>query len=236
MCKKDVVKRNYYERHIKLCLLNKQIRNYPGSSKWERMVSKFFIDRDIPFVSQKSFEKLVNIKRLPYDYYLEQYNTLIEVNGKQHYEPTSYRNSEEKYKEVVRHDKKKYDYANSNGILLHVIDTREHNSMDKIHKHLETLIITQIAVKHNKHNCLMEPSKLKAHLDKHPTHYLDPKDNKLKTKKGKLVKVIKGKGNKSKANKKAKYAPKNPEKAAIRKAQRIARKKWRAKQKKQPQT
>ena len=74
--------------------------------------------------------------------------------------------------------------------------------------------------------------KIQAHLDQHPTHYLDPKDGKLKTKKGKLVKLIKGKGNKSKGNK-DRYKPKNPEKAAAKKAQRLARKKWRAQQKAQ---
>lgn len=136
-CKTKMTKRNYYENHIKLCLINSVLHNYPGTSKWERMVSKYLMDNDINFESQCSFEDLKRVKCLAYDFYIEEKSILIEINGKQHYEPTNFRDAETRLLGVQESDKLKKNYADNNDIKLIVIDTREYNTFDKIESFLE---------------------------------------------------------------------------------------------------
>lgn len=131
-CHKKVLERNYYERHIKLCLINAVLRQYPGSSSWERMVSKVLMDRGIDFVCQHTFDDLRSKARLSYDFYVESLNMIIEIHGPQHYVASSYKNGQEKLIETQTHDKMKAVYARNHSIRLVVIDTRLHNTFEKV--------------------------------------------------------------------------------------------------------
>jgi hypothetical protein len=146
LCKKEMTKRNYKERHIKLCAINHLICKYPGESKWERFVSKFLIDNDIDFESQKKFCNLKRKQCLPYDFYLKKSNILIEVNGKLHYELSNYRNAKEIFDRNQDSDKRKKKFAKKNDIKLIVIDTRKYNDFDKISTHLQK----KLKIKNNK--------------------------------------------------------------------------------------
>ncbi len=86
---------------------------------------------NIEFVQQKTFENLVGIRDglLSYDFFLPDYNVLIEYQGKQHYEPIQCFGGEEQFKVQQEHDKRKREYAYNNGIRLieipYTIDTQE---------------------------------------------------------------------------------------------------------------
>lgn len=54
-------------------------------SNLEYLVEKYLKEKDIKYISQKRFSWCKNIRELPFDFYLEDYNTVIEVNGSQHY-------------------------------------------------------------------------------------------------------------------------------------------------------
>lgn len=133
LCNKNVAERNFFERHIRLCLIAKALSPYPGHSKWERIVSKYLIDNDIDFDFQHEFDRVKVIKCLSYDFYIPKINYIIEINGKQHYEVTNYRNAEEKFKEIQRNDKMKLDYLDKNNISYLIIDTRKYDTLEKIH-------------------------------------------------------------------------------------------------------
>lgn len=136
LCYKMVSIANYKSRHIDLCVLNHMINKYPGVSKWERLVSKYFIDNNINFEMQKKYCDFKNVNCLPYDFYLPDQEILVEVHGLFHYILSSYKNAEEILKRNKQVDKLKIQYAKSKGMLLLIIDTRKFDSYDKISKFL----------------------------------------------------------------------------------------------------
>ena len=56
--------------------------------------------------------------QLPFDFYLPKYNSCIEFDGIQHYEPVEHFGGQESYDYTVKHDKIKNEYCKNNGILL----------------------------------------------------------------------------------------------------------------------
>lgn len=53
-----------------------------------------------------------------FDFYLPQYNTLIEYDGKQHFEPIEFFGGEEKFNKLQENDKIKNEYCKNNKIPL----------------------------------------------------------------------------------------------------------------------
>uniref|UniRef100_A0A6C0CIS0 C2H2-type domain-containing protein n=1 Tax=viral metagenome TaxID=1070528 RepID=A0A6C0CIS0_9ZZZZ len=142
LCNKSMTKRSYEENHIGLCITNKLIKKYPGCSKWERFTSKFLINNEIKFECQKKFKDLKKKSLLAYDFYLPDHNILIEVNGKQHYYLTNYKNAQKIFDENQNSDKLKKEYAQINNYNLIIIDTRKYKDYDKISKYLSEHIQT----------------------------------------------------------------------------------------------
>ena len=56
-------------------------------SKGEIKIRNFLTKNNIKFISQKKFVGCVYKNKLPFDFYLIDYNICIEFNGRQHYEP-----------------------------------------------------------------------------------------------------------------------------------------------------
>lgn len=67
---------------------------------------------------QKKFNDLKNIKKLSYDFYLPEYEILIEYQGEHHFYPIKHFGGEEKYKIQVKNDCMKREYAEANGYHL----------------------------------------------------------------------------------------------------------------------
>lgn len=112
-------------------------------SSWaERFIFSIFMQAKIEFEVQKEFEWLQNRW---YDVYLPKYNTIVEINGIQHYEPIKNPNREQKsaeqqYLECISSDKLKYDTAIKNGLSYYVIDARDQNNLYNIAKSVLTFI------------------------------------------------------------------------------------------------
>jgi hypothetical protein len=100
------------------------LQKFHGKSKYERLTSKFLLENNINFETEKKFEDLKNKSYLPFDFYLPDKNILLEIHGGQHYIPMSYRNGEEKFKETIYNDEKKKDYAIINNYNYICIDAR----------------------------------------------------------------------------------------------------------------
>ena len=90
------------------------------SSYGEFNILTLLKNNNIAFEQQKKFNDLrgVNNGLLSYDFYLPQYNLLIEYQGKQHEQAIEYFGGEEKFKIQQDHDKYKREYAKQNNINL----------------------------------------------------------------------------------------------------------------------
>ena len=100
---------NYYKHGITRC----------GScssktSSGEYIISKFLKTKNIHFETEKRFSDCRDIKPLPFDFYIPSLNTLIEFDGKQHFEEVEIMNHER----TVKHDEIKNNYCAEHNINL----------------------------------------------------------------------------------------------------------------------
>lgn len=84
----------------------------------EVLISDFLTREGINFESQVTFDGLVDKRSLSYDFYLPDFNLLIEYNGEQHYRPIEFFGGEDYFKVQVYHDELKSAYAKDNGYRL----------------------------------------------------------------------------------------------------------------------
>ena len=54
-------------------------------SKGEKAIRKYFLKNNIKFIKQKRFSDCKDIRPLPFDFYLPDYNTCVEYDGRQHF-------------------------------------------------------------------------------------------------------------------------------------------------------
>lgn len=90
-------------------------------SHGENKIREILISNNINFETQKSFSDFYypDTKGKPrYDFYLPDYNILIEYDGQQHFIPAFNWDTEETFKQRVEHDKIKNKYAKDNGYIL----------------------------------------------------------------------------------------------------------------------
>lgn len=90
-------------------------------STGEANIQRLFQENNIQFKAQKTFNDLINEKgnKYRYDFYLPEYNRLIEYDGKQHYKYTNHGwNTKENFEKVQQSDKVKNEYALSHNIPL----------------------------------------------------------------------------------------------------------------------
>lgn len=103
-------------------------------SRGERKITEFFADNEIEFIRQYEYVECKHKRVLPFDFFLPKYNTLIEYDGKQHYERGSFRMSDEEFEEVQKRDKIKTDYCKENNIKLIRIPYWDFDNIENILK------------------------------------------------------------------------------------------------------
>ena len=88
------------------------------------------------------YEDLVGINNIPlsYDFYLHDYNLLIEYQGQQHEKPVDWFGGEEKFKRQKEIDKMKSNYAKEHNIELMEIWYWDFDNIGKI---LESRLLIQ---------------------------------------------------------------------------------------------
>lgn len=92
-----------------------------NESKGEKLISKILKEKNIIFVRQKKFPDCKNKAILPFDFYLPDYNTCIEFDGIQHFEPWRLSDSEKaqsKLDKIKENDNIKNLFCKSNKINL----------------------------------------------------------------------------------------------------------------------
>ena len=111
-------------------------------SKGELSIIKILEEHSIEYINQKRFDGCINKRKLPFDFYLPDYNICIEFDGVQHFEPVKFRNySDEKslslFEYIKHNDSIKNNYCLSNNIKLFRIS---HN--DNLAQRMDEIIIS----------------------------------------------------------------------------------------------
>lgn len=110
-----------------------------SESHGEKYIRNYLDINNIKYVPQKTFHDLKDKTYLSYDFYLPDYNILIEYQGIQHYEECKHFGGEERFKSQQHHDNLKRSYAKDNGYkLLELYYTLD--SQDKVDKYLKRRI------------------------------------------------------------------------------------------------
>jgi uncharacterized C2H2 Zn-finger protein len=118
-----------------------------SESQGERIVSKVLDSNNIDYVRQKRFKECFNVGKsgkcttLPFDFYLPNFNTVIEYNGRQHYESVDVFGGEESLKHQKNLDKLKKDFCSKNNINMIIIPYKL--SKDQI----SSFILTELKIK-----------------------------------------------------------------------------------------
>lgn len=109
------------------------------NSKGMVNVEKWLTENGIKFIKEYKFDDCKDKRKLPFDYFLPNDNTCIEVDGRQHFEKAYFGGfSENKavsmLEYIKRHDEIKNDYCNKNNIKLIRIPYFEIDNINNILK------------------------------------------------------------------------------------------------------
>lgn len=91
----------------------------------EKEIRVLLEKNNINFIPQHSYNNCRNKELLSFDFYLPDYNTCIEYNGRQHYEPVECFGGEKQFKKQIINDKIKKEYCLNNNIPLIIIKYNE---------------------------------------------------------------------------------------------------------------
>jgi very-short-patch-repair endonuclease len=103
-----------------------------SESQGEKKIRIFLESNNINYEYQKSFNKCRNKRQLYFDFYLPEYNYLIEFDGKQHYGLVEFWT--DNYEDTQTNDKIKNEFARENGIYLLRIPYWEIDNIEDILK------------------------------------------------------------------------------------------------------
>lgn len=112
-----------------------------AESHGENRIRTFLDSNNIMYESQKTFDDLVGMsgfRKLSYDFYLPNINTLIEYQGLQHSKPYNFgadlseEDTQDRFEKQKVHDKLKKEYANKNGYNLVEIWHWDFKNIDSI--------------------------------------------------------------------------------------------------------
>lgn len=115
-------------RHLKGYGCGSCTTNYRGELKLIEIFDIYGIER----VQHKTFSECKNVARLSFDFYLPNYNILVEFQGKQHYEPIEYFGGEKSFKKQQINDQIKKEFAIKNNIKLIEIPYWDFDKIDEI--------------------------------------------------------------------------------------------------------
>lgn len=87
-------------------------------SHGERIIFDLLTQYEIPFVSQKTFDDCRYRRKLPFDFYLETYNTVIEYDGEQHFRSVDFFGGEDEFEIRKQRDAIKNNYCKEHNIHL----------------------------------------------------------------------------------------------------------------------
>ena len=123
---------NYMSHNINKCRCCASVE-----SSGEAKIREYLENHDIQYIHEKRFSDCVDKRSLPFDYYLQDYNAIIEYDGEQHFYPVY---GEENFAITKLHDEIKNKYCKDNQIsLLRIPYWEKDNIDDKVKEYIKTL-------------------------------------------------------------------------------------------------
>lgn len=101
-------------------------------SKGELRIYNYPTNKSINFNTQHTFKDCKDIHVLPFDFYIPKLDTIIEYDGKQHFEVNEFFGGIDGFKATQLHDKIKTDYCTSNNIKIIRIAYYDFNKIEEI--------------------------------------------------------------------------------------------------------
>jgi hypothetical protein len=98
----------------------------------EKKIKEFLDENSISYIREKKFESCKNIKELPFDFYLPEYNICIEYDGELHYRSSSFFGGDEALNRIKKNDIIKSNWCLKNKIKLIRIPYKKKNKIFKI--------------------------------------------------------------------------------------------------------
>ena len=102
---------------------------FKTKSKGEIKIEHFLIENNIIFKEQY---RLKDNPKLSYDFFLPDYNILIEYQGEQHYFPIEWFGGEKAFEKQQFNDKEKENIAKNNNLLLIKISYENYDNLDNL--------------------------------------------------------------------------------------------------------
>jgi very-short-patch-repair endonuclease len=124
ICKKHGIFEQHPYRHL-------QRQGCPkcNRSKGEVRIERYLIDNDMHYHSEYKFNECRNIHKLPFDFYIPDYNLLIEYDGEQHFKPIKQFGGVTTFNRTVENDDIKTEFAELNNINLLRIPFHKFNNI-----------------------------------------------------------------------------------------------------------
>jgi very-short-patch-repair endonuclease len=102
-------------------------------SKGEKSIFKWLKNNGIYVIQEYKFGDCRDKRKLPFDFYLPDYNVCIEYDGEQHHTVrTNFFGGNDKFKQLKRRDKIKTKYCKDNNIYLLRIPYWDFNNIEQI--------------------------------------------------------------------------------------------------------
>ena len=108
---------------------------YCNSPRGETIISKILDTLNIKYEYQKSFDDLIDVHPLSYDFFIPNQAILIEYQGIQHYQPVDHFGGGDRFKIQQKHDKMKLSYAKANHYNLIAVPYTQ-DTFSKIKKYM----------------------------------------------------------------------------------------------------
>ena len=113
-------------------------------SHGEKMAMQILDKHNIKYIPQKRYDDCRDVYTLPFDFYLPDYNLIIEIMGEQHEKPVSLFGGQEGFEKRIEHDRIKREYLKNNHIPILDIWYYEFDNMeDLIINKIKSLSTTQ---------------------------------------------------------------------------------------------
>ena len=153
--KYDYSKVEYKGADIKVCIicpkhglfwqtphahLRKQSCPYCNLSKLENEIKVLLDNNHILYEQEKKFDWLIDKSNLRLDFYLPDYNVVIECQGKQHFESVDFFGGNERFNKTKRIDKLKFNLCKKHNIRIIYYSYKKRKYFCNIETNLENIL------------------------------------------------------------------------------------------------
>ena len=121
-----------YKARLSHLLKNKNMCPICNSSTGEKEILYCLDKMGLSYI--REFKINIGNQNMRIDFYLPEYNLMIEYNGIQHYQPVEHFGGAEKFNQQQKRDNKLLEYCECNNIKLLIIPYTEYNKIEKILK------------------------------------------------------------------------------------------------------